>query len=48
MKQQLIEGNNTLSLCPATMIAVAAVEYEKGVTSQFVVRFKRKDEGIPT
>ena len=55
----LIEGNNRLLLCPATMTAVvqawldkeiaspvevAAVMFEGG-TSQFDVRFKRKDEG---
>lgn len=59
MKAQLIEGNNRLFLCPATMTAVVqawldeeiaspvevvAVEYESG-TSQFAVRFKRRDEG---
>jgi hypothetical protein len=45
MRQQLIEGNNTLSLCPATMIAVVQAWLDEELASPVQVndvRFKQE------
>jgi hypothetical protein len=44
-KKQLMQGNNTLSLCPATMIAVVQAWLDEEITSPVQVsevRFERE------